>query len=135
MDRRPDAAPRSLPLSPNQCCWPALEFPPLLGKGRVSFPSPLGEARVSFPPPLAGEGQGGGFSLKVSHILHRDLDGDLHWLDPAGVDDRDLAVPPTEKADGLRQRALGRRQSDALPLYFPSPLSRWAHACAPPASH
>ena len=62
------------------------------------------------------EGQGGGLALEIRHILDRDLDRDLHWLDPAGVDDGDLAVGAAKKACGFGQWALGRRQPDALQL-------------------
>src|SRR2546429_163079 len=62
------------------------------------------------------EGQGGGLALQIRHILDRDLDRDLHWLDPAGVDDGDLAVGAAQKACGFGQWALGRRQPDALRL-------------------
>ena len=50
---------------------------------------------------------------QARHVVHRHLDGDLHRLQPSGVDDRDLPGPSKESRD-LLQWALRGRKSDPL---------------------
>ena len=53
---------------------------------------------------------------ETRHVLDRDLDRDLHRLQPPGVDDRHLAAGAAEEAPDLLQWTLRRGQADALGL-------------------
>ena len=77
--------------------------------------APAGTIRLRADP-CGRPALGVGVALEVRHVLDGHLDRDLHRLDPAGVDDGDLAIGAAEKAGRLAQRALGGRQPDALRL-------------------
>ena len=95
VDRRPDRAP---------------------GGGRASSPSP---SPTRSPPPAAvpmpPDGRVGDVvGVRLAHVLHRHVDLQVERLAHAGVDDRALAPGAHEEAADLLERALGRRQADAL---------------------
>src|SRR5207245_11028878 len=54
--------------------------------------------------------------LQLGHVLDGDLDLHLHRLEPAGVDDGDVAIGAAEELRDLSARALRRREPDALRL-------------------
>ncbi len=55
-----------------------------------------------------------GAAVEVAHVVDRDLDGQLHRLAHAGVDDHHVTVDAAEEAGDLAERSLGGGQADAL---------------------
>ena len=47
-----------------------------------------------------------GSALEVGHIVHRDLDRDLHRLNATGVDDAHVSIRSPEEFGGLTQGSL-----------------------------
>src|SRR5437764_961129 len=95
---------------------PLLDFPAALGEGQGGGHS-RGRSTLPAAARLAdsvGEGQAWSFPLESAHVFDGDFDGDLHGLDPPGVDDGDVPIRSTQEAGSLAQRPLGCRETDPL---------------------
>ncbi len=84
--------------------------------GRAMLPYELEQTWIDRRPDAVGRLAALILDVEAGHVLDRDLDTDLHRLQPAGVDERDLAVGPSEEPADLFKRALSRGQADALRL-------------------